>query len=201
VANTWEVRRWRYVISYLRSLPIFFSLIRFWRRAPRHLQGQVQLLGVSKDISTTLEFSKNISPLSVFSKNNSPRSVVCKEYLRCSACSKNITPPPFFQCMAKYSHISLFLDEKELCLDRYLMLLLTINCYSQRNVSLWSAIFSFSKRWRLEKRWHQKSRRSENRNRGDPNSIKEFPVLLAVQRAGVAKCEAVTSWKFRAFSF
>jgi len=95
VANTWEVRRWRYVISYLRSLPIFFSLIRFWRRAPRHLQGQVQLLGVSKDISTTLEFSKNMSSLSVFSKNNSPLSVVCKEYLRCSACSKNI-PPPFF---------------------------------------------------------------------------------------------------------
>ena len=95
MANTWEVQRWRYVISYLRSLPIFFSLIRFWRRAPRHLQGQVQLLGVSKDISTTLEFSKNISPLSVFSKNNSPLSVVWKEYLRCSACSKNITPPLF----------------------------------------------------------------------------------------------------------
>jgi len=129
VANTWEVRRWRYVISYLRSLPIFFSLIRFWRRAPRHLQGQVQLLGVSKDISTTLEFSKNISPLSVFSKNNSPRSVVCKEYLRCSACSKNITPPPF-------SVHFVFLDEKELCLDKYLMLLLTINYYFQRNVSL-----------------------------------------------------------------
>ena len=127
MANTWEVQRWRYVISYLRSLPIFFSLIRFWRRAPRHLQGQVQLLGVSKDISTTLEFSKNISPLSVFSKNNSPRSVVCKEYLRCSACSKNITPPPF-QCMA--------MDEKELWLEKYLMLLMTINCYFQRNVSL-----------------------------------------------------------------
>ena len=75
--------------------PFFFSLIRFWRRAPRHLQGQVQLLGVSKDISTTLEFSKNMSSLSVFSKNNSPLSVVCKEYLRCSACSKNITPPLF----------------------------------------------------------------------------------------------------------
>ena len=200
MANTWEVRRWRYVISYLRSLPIFFSLIRFWRRAPRHLQGQVQLLGVSKDISTTLEFSKNISPLSVFSKNNSPLSVVWKEYLRCSACSKNIPPPPF-SVHGKIFPYFLFLDEKELCLENYLMLLLTINCYFQRNVSLWSAIFSFSKRWRLEKRWHQKSRRSENRNRGDPNSIKEFPVLLAVQRAGVAKCEAVTSWKFRAFSF
>ena len=24
MANTWEVQRWRYVISYLRSLPIFF---------------------------------------------------------------------------------------------------------------------------------------------------------------------------------
>jgi len=184
VANTWEVRRWRYVISYLRSLPIFFSLIRFWRRAPRHLQGQVQLLGVSKDISTP--FSKNISTPLVFSKNYFPISVVCKKYLRCLACSKNITPPPF-SVHGKIFPSFLFLDEKELCLDKYLMLLLTINCYSEHNVSLWSTIFSFSKRWRLEKRWHQKSRRSENRNRGDPNSIKEFPVLRAVQRAGVAK--------------
>ena len=158
-------------------------------------------LDTSKDKSNFWESAKIFPPLSVFSKNNSPFSVVCKEYLRCSACSKNIPPPPFFSVYGKIFPYFLFLDEKELCLDRYLMLLLTINWYSQRNVSLWSAIFSFSKRWRLEKRWHQKSRRSENRNRGDPNSIKEFPVLRAVQRAGVAKCEAVTSWKFRAFSF
>lgn len=135
MANTWEVRRWRYVISYLRSLPIFFSLIRFWRRAPRHLQGQVQLLGVSKDISTTLEFSKNMSSLSVFSKNNSPLSVVCKEYLRCSACSKNITPPPF-QCMAKYSHI-FFSWMKRNCVWK------TIWCYCWRSTAIFSAMSLF----------------------------------------------------------
>jgi len=61
-------------------------------------------------------------------------------------------------------------------------------------MSLFDPPFShFQKGGVWRRRLHQKSKRSENRNRGDPNSIKEFPVLLAVQRAGVAKCEAVTS--------
>lgn len=167
MANTWEVRRWRYVISYLRSLPIFFSLIRFWRRAPRHLQGQVQLLGVSKDISTTLEFSKNISPLSVFSKNNSPLSVVCKEYLRCSACSKNITPPPF-QCMAKYSHI-FFSWMKRNCVWKIIW------CYCWRSTAILSTMSLLIRHFLIFKKvasgkaltseiqeiWKQKSRRSK----------------------------------------